>query len=228
MWTNLFGSVNSLLILVSLYGVYLQLNSVWQRKRSGKTKTTHILSQNQFMMSFLAYFSFFVFGYSTDPFNHYLVWPRLLASVLVALILFEMWRDRKTLVSLSCLMVTILFFTLGIGGLFIHETFATEIQNISTVLIVTITLLLGQGYAHQINLILKSGQTGALNIKMSQYILMMDISTIAFSLSLGIDNSWPLMVLAAVSGLTKLIIMYLFRWVRLSSKAERLRLKFQE
>jgi intracellular septation protein A len=136
-----------------------------------------------------------------------------------------MWQDRKTLVSLNCLMLATLFIFFGTIGLYFHDSLAIEIQNISTVLIVAITLLLGQGYAHQINLILKSGQTGALNIKMSQYILLMDISTIAFGLSLGIDNSWPLLLLASVSGITKVIIMYLFRWVRVNSKAKQLRLE---
>jgi len=84
--------------------------------------------------------------------------------------------------------------------------------------------LLAQGDIHQIKLILSSGKTGAIDIRMSQFILMMDISTIAFAITMGINEGWPLMLLALVSGITKIMIMYLFRWVRLSPIAESRRL----
>jgi len=87
---------------------------------------------------------------------------------------------------------------------------------VSTIIILVISVLIAQGYYHQIRLIIKSGSTGAVDLKMSQFILMMDISTIAFALSMGVANGWPLMVLAITSGITKLIIMYLFKWVKVS------------
>lgn len=55
---------------------------------------------------------------------------------------------------------------------------------------------------------------------MSQFILMMDISTIAFAFAMGLSNGWPLLLLATVSGITKLIIMWLFRWEKISTLAE--------
>jgi len=55
---------------------------------------------------------------------------------------------------------------------------------------------------------------------MSQFILMMDVSTIAFALSMSLANGWPLLLLATVSGITKLIIMALFRWVATSNTAK--------
>ena len=225
MWYNFFGSINTVLIFVSLYGVFLQLNKVWLRKENNKTKVTDILSQNQFTMSFLAYFSFFIYGYSVANFNHYIVWSRLIASLFVALIVFEIWRDRKSHVSLVGILFVGLCFVVGILGLIFHDAYAIQSRNMSTILIVIITLLLAQGYTHQIKLIMSSGKTGAIDIRMSQFILMMDISTIAFAISMGISVGWPLMFLAVVSGITKIIIMLLFRWVRLSPIAENRRLK---
>jgi hypothetical protein len=90
---------------------------------------------------------------------------------------------------------------------------------VSTVIILAITLLIIHGYYHQTILILKSGATGAINLKMSQFIFLMDISTIAFALSMGLETGWPLMVLAITSGITKVIIMYLFKWVKVSPVA---------
>jgi hypothetical protein len=113
-----------------------------------------------------------------------------------------------------------LSFSLGGVGVFFHDTIHDESKNISTILILVVTAFLAQGYFHQIKEILKSGNTGAIDIRMSQFILMMDISTIAFSLAIGIDEGWPLTLLACVSGITKLIIMYLFRWVDVSPTAK--------
>lgn len=220
MWYNLFGALNTLFIFVSLYGVYLQLSKLWLRKANGKGKVTDVLSQNQFTMSFLAYFSFFVYGYSLDMFNHYIVWPRLIASVLVILILVEMWKDRRSMDSVASLALVSVCFTLGIIGLAFNESFTDHSKQVSTMLIMIITLLLAQGYTHQIKLIISSGKTGAIDIRMSQFILMMDISTIAFAMTMGFAQGWPLITLATVSAVTKLIIMYLFRWARVSPVAK--------
>ncbi|KGJ89847.1 hypothetical protein [Colwellia psychrerythraea] len=220
MWYDFFGVINTVFIFISLYGVYLQLNKLWLRKSSGERKVTDILSQNQFTMSFLAYFSFFVYGYSLDIFNHYIVWPRLIASVLMMLILFEMWQDRKSKASVVSLFLVGVCFTLGIIGLAFNESIADQSKQVSTILIIIITLLLTQGYAHQIKLIICSGSTGAIDIRMSQFILMMDISTIAFAMSIGVEKAWPLILLAIVSGITKVIIMYLFYWARVSPNAK--------
>lgn len=223
MWYDFFGVINTFFIFVSVYGVYLQLNKIWLRKEKGEEKVTDILSQNQFTMSFFAYFSFFIYGYSVDTFNHYIVWPRLIAAMLVLQILLELYKDRKSTVSTACLFAAVLLFTLGILGLGFIEQFSAYGKQVSTIFIVIITLLLAQGYIHQIKLIITSGKTGAIDIRMSQFILLMDISTILFAMTMGLKQGWPLMLLATVSAITKLVIMYLFRWVKLRKNARKYR-----
>ena len=89
-YINFWGSLNSVFILLSLIGVFSQLQKIWRRKRIDQNgEATELLSLNQFSVSFLAYYSFFVYGYSIDPFNHYIVWPRLVAALLVTMILYE-------------------------------------------------------------------------------------------------------------------------------------------
>lgn len=171
-------------------------------------------------MSFLAYLAFFVYGYSIVPFNHYIVWPRLAASTLVLWILFEIWHDRKDPHSSGVLISATVIFTCGLIGLSFGHSYLDQSKHISTGLILIVTVLLAQGYGHQIKIILNAGDTGAVDIKMSQFILLMDISTIAFALSIGWADGWPLFTLAVVSASTKLIIMYLFRWVRVSNRAK--------
>jgi hypothetical protein len=217
---DLFGSVNTVFIFISLYGVLSQVKTIWRRKVEGsKGGATELLSVNQFTVSYLAYLSFFIYGYSIEPFNHYIVWPRFIAATLIGIVLYEIWAERRTTSSLSSLFVAVLSLVLGVVGLIYGNTFVDEGKYLSTIIILVISLLIAQGYFHQIKLIITSGTTGAIDLKMSQFILMMDISTIAFALSMGIDNGWPLMVLAITSGITKIIIMYLFNWVRISPSA---------
>jgi len=217
---NFFGTVNTLFIFISLFGVLSQVSMIWRRKQHvANGGETEILSINQFTVSYLAYFCFFIYGYSIEPFNHYIVWPRLLATLLMGEILYEIWLDRKTKSSFYVLLVAMLFLCFGIIGLFWGETFTDEGRYLSTTLILIISLLIAQGYYHQIRLILQSGSTGAIDLKMSQFIFMMDISTSAFALTMSLKTGWPLMVLAITSGITKVVIMYLFRWVKFSPLA---------
>ncbi|TQV76501.1 hypothetical protein FLL45_00630 [Aliikangiella marina] len=213
---NIAGTINSLFVLFSIYGVFLQLTLIWQRAQQHCSSTTELLSLNQFTVTFFAYFSFFVYGYSVEPFNHYMVWPRLMACCLVFLILFEMFKDRNQLRVRIVFGLVGISLILGLIGLLVGPKVADESHLISTVLILTVSGALAQGYWHQIRLIVKHGKTGAVNIKMNQYILAMDFSTLFLAYTMGFENSWPMVVLATVSGLTKAIIMYLFRWVRIS------------
>jgi hypothetical protein len=219
---NVTGAIHTLFILVSLVGIWSQVQKIWLRKRDEATKSepTAILSLNQFSVSFLAYFSFFVYGYSIRPFNHYIVWPRLIASLLVVVILYEIWRDRRSQLSAGVFSASLLVLLVGVFGLIWDERYTDNGKLISASLIVAITLLIAQGYAHQIMVIWRSGQTGAVSLRMSQFILMMDISTVAFAFAMGLSNGWPLLLLATVSGITKLTIMWLFRWEKISALAE--------
>ncbi len=231
MWLEIAGSLNSLLIVASLWGIWSQVKKVWQRKQSGEHGgTTAILSLNQFSVSFLAYWSFFVYGYSIKPFNHFIVWPRMIAAMLVMLLLYEMWRDRRTTAAKAVLISTILMMVVGLLGLVLSMFSPLGLVDhgrlISQTLIVTITILLAQAYAHQVRLILRSGRTGAVSIRMSQFIFVMDLSSIFLGLMLGLRDGWPLLLLASVSAVTKLVMMYLFYWVRVSEIAFRRRAVF--
>ena len=205
--------------------MYSQLKTIWKRKNSQVEglRPTSLLSLNQFTVSYLAYLSFFIYGYSIEPFNHYIVWSRFIASVIVALILFEIWQDRKSQHATYSFGFACIMLSFAIVGLFIGETITDQGKYISTTIIILVSILIAQGYYHQIKLILNSGSTGAIDLKMSQFILMMDISTIAFALTMGPDLGWPLMVLAVTSSITKIIIMFLFRWVKTSPVAEKRR-----
>ncbi len=223
MWLNFFETLNTCFILFSLVGVYAQLRTIWRRKQDGEQQATHILSLKMFFISFLAYYSFFVYGMSIQPFNHYIVWPRLGASLLVGAILFEIWQDRKSTPSLMCVLSALVLLVGGcMFGIFGHA-YDDQGKQVMAAMIVCITVLIAVGYRNQITLVLQAGDTGALDKKMSLFILLMDCSTIAFALCMGLKQGWPLLLLASVSAITKIVLLYLFRWVRISAVARRRR-----
>ena len=226
MFYNFWGVINTLLIFVSVYGIFLQLKKIRQRQAQchAPGEVTAVLSIKQFVVSFLAYLSFYIYGYCIAPFNHYIVWPRLIAASLVLMILYYIWHDRRNRASRLALLASTLTYLLAMAGFFAafmfkDMSFHDQGRSISTALILVITVFLAYGYYGQIKLIYLSGATGAVELKMSQSILLMDISTIAFALSMGLLNGWPLLLLATVSGVTKVIIIYLFRWVKTSDTA---------
>lgn len=223
MWLHFFGTLNTCFILFSLVGVLSQLRTIWRRKQRGEQQPTHILSLKMFFISFLAYYSFFVYGMSIQPFNHYIVWPRLGASLLVGAILYEIWQDRKSTTALMSVCSAVVLLVSGCAfGTFGHA-YEDQGKNVMAAMIVCITVLIAIGYRNQIKLVLQAGDTGALDKNMSLFILLMDCSTIAFALCMGLSQGWPLLLLATVSAITKVVLLYLFRWVRISEVASRRR-----
>lgn len=218
------GIISSAIFLLTIVGLWAQLRYVWGRKQSAASgvteeRPTAILSVNQFVSSYLAFFSFFLYGMCLEPFNHYLVWPRLAASLLTLAVLFEIVRDRRdrvaTLAFAACT-------SLLIGGPLSLVTIpgATEWgRAVSQTLIVVATVILAQGYLHQVLVIRQTGRTGGVAARLHQFFFWKDVSTIAFALSMGTSKGWPLILLSAVSAVTKLIILWHFRWVRLSPVA---------
>ncbi len=223
---HLTGVISTFFFLLTLVGLGSQIHIVRRRKRActegrlGDGSATDILSLNQFTMSFLAFFSYFVYGFCLERFNHYLVWPRLIALCLVLVILGEIARDRRRWTSVAafggCLVATVGGLALLVIGLDID----LEIRRVSQVLVVVAALLLIQGYMNQVVLIRRLGRTGAVSLRMHQMFLSRDLATIAFALAMGVKAGWPLLVMNGVSAFTKVVVLYHFRWVRLSLEAE--------
>src|SRR6266850_2352495 len=105
------GFISSAIFLLTIAGLWSQLKLIWKQKAlavSGDSSCA-ILSLNQFVSSFLAFFAFFLYAVCLPRFNHYLAWPRLAACVLTLRVLYEIMRDRRdrfsTLGFWSCLVV---------------------------------------------------------------------------------------------------------------------------
>lgn len=222
------GLISSAIFLLTIGGLWAQLGFVWQRKQlatndATQERPTAVLSVNQFVSSYLAFFSFFLYGMCLERFNHYLVWPRLTASVLTLAVLFEIVRDRRDRVaSLAFAACAILLVGAPLGLVTIPG--ATEWgRTVSQTLIVIVTVILAQGYLHQVLMIRQTGRTGGVSARLHQFFFWKDVSTIAFALTMGTSTGWPLILLSSVSATTKLVTLWHFRWVRLSPIASQRR-----
>ena len=221
------GLISAVIFLLTVGGLVLQLRFVWKRKiefaagAPGATRPTLVLSLNQFVSSFLAFFSFFLYGACLERFNHYLVWPRLVAALMTLFILYEMMLDRRDRSTIAAFVICLALIVVTPALLLLNPRVALWGRVFSQTLVVVVTLILAQGYTHQIVLIRQSGQTGAVSLRMHQFFFLKDVSTIAFSFAMGMAAGWPLLLLSSVSGVTKAATMWHFRWARLSPEAKR-------
>ncbi len=218
------GLVSAAIFLLTLSGLWAQLRFVWQRRAdfcSGVSpdQPTAILSVNQFVSSFLAFASFFLYGACLKPTNHYLVWPRLMASLLTLAVLGEIVRDRRTRPVMIAFAMCLLLIIGGPLALLIPGATVWG-RAISQALIVVATVVLAQGYLHQVFIIRRTGRTGGVSARMHWFFLWKDLSSIAFAVTMGTATGWPITLLSTVSAITKVITLWHFRWVRLSPLAQ--------
>jgi hypothetical protein len=204
------GTANTIAALIGVYGVWLQLARVRENRRGGLAHPTEVLSLNSFASSYVASWAFFVYGYSIQPFNHFLVWSRLASCLLIWAVLLEIRRDRRSGASRAVLVSASVLLAGGLAGLAYAPALADDSRLVSQTLIVAITLLLGQSLWHQALLIWRSGKTGAVSKRLHQSILLVDATGIAFGLAMGLGDGWPLILLAMVSGALRLAILALF------------------
>lgn len=218
------GAISVVFFVLSLIGIGTQLRLIWRRKfahtlagQASPTvefdRPTAVLSLNQFFASFLAFYSFLVYGVCSEPFNHYLVWTRLPATFLVLLILFEIWLDRRQRLPAVAVFAGVVLMLVAAGLLIAGPRITTEGRWVSAFLAVFAAAVFAQGLIHQIVRIRQTGRTGAVSLRMHQLTTSKDVSTIVFALAMPPGMGWPLMVVGAVGVVTKSVLMWHFRWV---------------
>ena len=92
-------------------------------------------------------------------------------------------------------------------------------QAFGQLLSIVATIILGQGYLHQVLMLKNSGDTGGVSLRFHQLTLTKDISTIAMGLAMGAKTGWPIFLMNGVSAITKIVVMYFYRRVRLKNCA---------
>ncbi len=210
------GAVNGALFVLALVGLALQIAKVWGRRAARSTvpagEATALLSLNYFSVSYLAYLSVFVYGFSISPFNHYLVWPRLLGCMLVLVVLFEIARDRTSRLSVSAAGVAALLLVAGLALLSSGGSVGLVARLGPQLLALVATALISQSLIHQIVIVRRAGHAGAVAWPLHFLTFMKDLSTIVFGVAMGLGLGWPLVVMAGASSALKLVLLWhLFR-----------------
>ena len=223
------GWISVICFLLSLGGVWGQLRTIRQRRREllniqeedrrVEHRPTDVLSLNQFFASFLAFYSFLTYGLCLNPFNHFLVWTRLPAVLLVVCILREIHLDRRNRVSAGAWFGSLLLIGVSIALMFSEAKVSAEARWVSSGLALVATAVFAQGLLHQVIRIRRTGRTGAVSLTMHQLTTLKDASTIAFALAMPNDDGWPLLVVGLVGVVTKSALMWQFRWAGLSPVA---------
>ena len=223
------GVISTALYLLSVLGLWIQLRKIWDRKSDPRLAergegVTAIISLNFITTAFLAFFVNFTYGFSLERFNHYLVWPRLVAILLTLTILYELKSDRKDRTSKGTFFVCCAMTLTALAILIFNRELAMRLAVVSQFLILLVTVLLAQGNAHQILMILRSGSTGGVALRSHQLTFLKDMGAVCFGLAMGLTG-WPIVVLCSTNAFSKLVIVYLFRWVRISPIAAQQRNK---
>lgn len=198
---HLWGGISSVLFALTVYGLWIQLNKIRQRRRERHFPATDQLSVNQFFSSYVAFYGNFLFGLAVPVLNHYLVWTRLAALLLILNILFWIWWERRTRWSFAALMVGELLLLAGLSVFLIRPLPA--LLSLANTVIVVMTVVLVQGTVQQMVVVVRARSAGVLSRRMLLFTLTKDASTLAFALTMPLSQSWPLLVLNGASIVTR-------------------------
>ena len=220
------GMITAGTFMLTVIGLYYQLAMVLRRRKLflsnplTNERPTNIVSLNQLGSVYLACYAFFLYGLNVHPINHYLAWPRFMAMLVLLLLFYQVLVDRRDLSSVIVFYSAIGMLVISAFLFWCKAALQDYAKNAAQGLVIIATLVLAQGYLHQILLIRRSGITGAVSIEFHQCVLLTAICTVAFGFVIGLKDGWPLILLASVSTILKLITLWHFRWVRISETAK--------
>ena len=225
MFYTLLGVLSNCFILINVFGIWIQLRTILRRKQFFKEagergeRPTAILSLNHFVTRLIAFFVVVIYGYSLRPFNHFLVWANLSVVVILYVIILEIFIDRRDSTTRRIFFLVTLFLLAGLTAWAVGESAIPYTRSFAEFVIPFLAILIAQSDLHQVYLMRRSGGTGAVAIRTLQTTVMKDISVVAFGLVMGVSSGWPVIVSAGTSGVTKSLILWHFRWARLSRLA---------
>jgi hypothetical protein len=228
---HLSGFISALFVSISLTGLAVQVGFVWRRKRDARQGRlidecpTAVLSLNRFSTSFIAFYAMLLYGACLSRFNHYLVWPRVIALCLLLIILYEIRFDRKDKLSTSVFSVAVILVIFAVSISFFGIRGAVHNAGGSLFLVLFSSLLLAQGATHQILRIRHSGRTGGLSLRMHQLFFLKDGASMVFGAIMGFKDGWPILAFHGVSMAVQVSTMWHFHWVKVSPVASKRRAK---
>jgi hypothetical protein len=212
------GLVSSAFFLSSIPAIAHQLKVIRKRralKTSGELNdpVTQSISLNQIASSYWAVYSFFLFGLACESPDLFLVLPRAVVGILLYLVIFELFRDRRslrakfvfTLCSIS--IITAVFLALSE----LRATIGT--QTVSTGIVCLSTLLLAQGNIAQYLALKRSGKRGAVSFPMHLVLYAKDFTGMMFGLQLG-SSAWAIVLMHVSNLIMRAPVIYIYLRIR--------------
>lgn len=187
---HFWGFISSSLFLSSIPAIFHQLKTITQRKRliangSLSETATQSISLNQIFSSYLAVFSFFIFGLVRDTPDLFLTIPRAIMGFLLYLVILELYRDRRDVRSLTALLAASLSLITP-GVIFLSGLRASSFtRSGADTLVCLATVLLAQGNLSQYLALKRSQKRGAVSLPMHLVLYLKDLSGLLFGLELG-------------------------------------------
>lgn len=200
---KIIGYTSSFLFILTIYGIYDQIIKIRQKIQTAiqPGEATQNLSINQFLCHFLGVYAFFIYGFLIEEFNPYLVWPRLIASFAVLLVLYLILIDRKNPTAFLTFFICTSLLVVGLYKLiFPNSSHSSAGIASAKIIIIFVTLINIQGYVHQIIKLHKSKNSSALSLKMNILIFAKDLSSFILGAMMGYASGWPVMMQSFSNG----------------------------
>jgi hypothetical protein len=209
------GIASAAMLGVALAGLAAQVLAVRRRRgeQAGREAATDVLSMTRFGTSFLVFLAYFVYGSLLERFNHYLVWPRIPALLMVLAILVEIAYDRRSAASwLACAIAAAGLVAAGAAA--ICRPALPGGGWLPKALVIAATIIYAHGGIAQIRRIRATRRTGALSKSMLQLYLIKDIPLVALAVAMGLSAGWPVMLLSGTGIVLQAATLWHFGWVR--------------
>lgn len=212
---DILGSLSSLLFLLSLSGLWIQLRTIW--KRSQKTyergEVSQSLSLTHLTGSFFAFYASLLYGIFTSVFNHYLVWTRLVACLLVFGILLLVYLDRRDIPSKRGVVVTTAAMVLAVGLMAVGRHYMELGIPAAKIFLFCSTIYFLNGFLIQTRIIRSSGRVGAVSQRSHQFLAVKDFGNVLFSMAMGLKDGLPLFLSFSSTLACRLILLRTLRAV---------------
>ena len=183
---HVLGFVSAALFLLTWLGLWSQIQAMSRYQnaitRSSSLDANQSLSLNQFGSSYFAFFSIYLFG----------------TLILTLVIIWKIWQHRRTKVSGWVTAVALLAFVAGTISI-AFRPFPGLAQLGANTLMLVVTVVLFQGSLHQWLVLQRRKKVGSLSFALFRNILIKDVSTLLFGLTMPLSQSWPLLILNGTS-----------------------------
>lgn len=211
---HFWGFVSSAFFLSAVPAIGHQLKRIWERKRlraSGALTeaATHSISVNQVFSSYCAIYSFFLFGLVLDSPDPFLTYPRAAVGLLLYIVLYELFRDRRSRATTLAFAVATISLLIPCVLVATHTRGSPGVRSMSHILVCVATLIMGQGAYSQVRLLRRNQARGAVSLPMHVVLYLKDLSGMLFGLQIG-ASAWSIVLMHLTNVIMRAPIIWMY------------------